>query len=92
MSRELLNPRGVFHYEKNVIAPRLLDLNEMVIGLVDNGKDNADVYLNCMMELLKEKYTIKDTLTVTKPTASLPAHFTQEFLDKCNFVINAFGD
>ena len=44
MSKELLNPRGIFHFKENPIAPRLPDLDRKLLGLIDNTKDNADLF------------------------------------------------
>ena len=92
MADQLMNPRGVFHYEKKPLAPRPKDLNKKVLGLVDNSKNNADLFLVHVQEVLSRTHTFTDTLRVEKPAGSVPANFPQEFLDRCDVVINAFGD
>ena len=92
MSQQLLNPRGVFHYEEIPISPRLPSLDQKVLGLVDNSKPNADLFLNYTQELIGKTYVIREILRIKKSAGSEPALLTQEFLDKCDFVINAFGD
>ena len=92
MGRELLNPRGLYHFEENAIAPRLPDLNRKVLGFIDNSKDNVDLFLKGVRAALEAKYDILDVLTIRKNGGSVPAPFTEAFFDRCDFVINAFGD
>jgi hypothetical protein len=92
MSKELLNPRGIFHIEENPIAPRLPDLDGKLLGLIDNTKDNADLFLNALHRLIGDRHQIPDIIRIIKPGAAEPASFSRDFLDKCDFVINAIGD
>jgi len=92
MSNELLNPRGVFRFDENPIAQRLESLDRKTIGLIDNSKDNADILLNAFHELLGSANHLTEVLRIQKPGAAVPASVTREFLDKCDFVINAIGD
>ena len=92
MSEQLLNPRGVFRREEKPIAQRMPSLDQKVMGLVDNSKANADLFLQHIKEFLCKGYAIAEVLTVRKATASMPATFTEEFLDNCDFAVNAFGD
>jgi len=43
MAQILINPRGAFRREVNPIAPRPKSLDNKVLGLVENSKDNADI-------------------------------------------------
>ena len=92
MAIELLNPRGVSQRPQNPIASRLDTLDDKILGLIDNSKDNADLFLDAVVELLKKTYRIPETLRLQKSAGSLPVSFTREFFDKCDYVINAFGD
>jgi hypothetical protein len=92
MVPHLLTPRGAFHRTENPIAARLPSLNQRVLGLVDNSKPNADLFLHYIQELIGNTYIISEILKIRKPMPSVPAPFTQEFFAKCDFVINAFGD
>lgn len=92
MSNELLNPRGVFHFEENPIAPRLNNLEQKTIGLIDNSKDNADVLLEALIKRISRTCTVAEILRIQKPGAPVPATLTPEFLNRCDCVINAIGD
>ncbi|MDX9820391.1 MAG: hypothetical protein RBT20_00505 [Syntrophales bacterium] len=92
MMEELLNPRGVVRYDRKRIAPRVRNLDGGVLGLMDNSKSNADVFLDCVLEILKKRHSFADVLRMRKKAGSAPATFDQAFLSECTFVINAFGD
>lgn len=83
MAIELLNPRGVCQSPKNPIAPRLNTLDDKVLGLIDSSKDNADLFLDAVAELLK-----KHTVSRKRSNFKNPS-------DRClspsrgNFLINA---
>ena len=92
MTQTLLNPRGVFHREENPIAARPDTLNGKVLGLVDNSKVNADVFLDCLQALITAKYRIPTVLRIRKNVAGCPAPYTDAFFETCDIVVNAFGD
>jgi hypothetical protein len=92
MPQQVLNPRGIFRVEENPIAPRLPDLNHKVLGLVDSSKPNADIFLNRIQERLSKIYAFPEILRTKKSNAAIPTVYTQEFFEKCDFAVNAFGD
>ena len=92
MNTALFNPRGLFHFDDNPIARRPADLDQKIIGLIDNSKDNADLLLNALYELISKKNHIPEVIRFQKGAASTPASFPQAFVDKCDVVINAVGD
>ena len=92
MPIEILNPRGVFYFEENPIASRLSDIDNRVVGLIDNSKDNANLFLETVLSLISKRNTVGGVLRIRKPAGSMPADFTEEFIQKCDYVINAFGD
>lgn len=87
-----MNPRGIVRYERKAIAPRVRNLSGGVIGLLDSSKNNADVFLDHVLNLLKKDFAFADVLRIRKKAGSVPAVFNQEFLTRCHFVINAFSD
>jgi hypothetical protein len=92
MTQILINPRGVFRREEKPIAHRMDSLDKKVLGLVDNSKVNADVFLDSIQALLTKMYEIADVLRIRKSIAGTAAPFTEEFFEKCDIVVNAFGD
>lgn len=92
MSVRVLKPVSAYHYEEDSIAPRLSDLDQKVLGIVDNSKANANLLLDNLVSLLRQKFTFTDILKITKPGGAVPASYTDEFFERCDFVINAFGD
>lgn len=92
MTQMLLNPVGAFHHEENPIAVRLDSLGNKVIGMIDNGKENAELFLDHIQSRMQGAYPIADVLRLRKPISGIPASYAQEFLDQCDFVVNAFGD
>ena len=94
MTRELMNPCGIFAHEDAPLAPRgrsLGDGETIVIGLHSNQKANADLFLDNLQELLAERYGNVEFLRGRK-AASVPANFSDEFLNRCHMVAAAFGD
>ena len=95
MTRELMNPCGIFANEDLPLAPRRqIDGNSgetIVIGLHSNRKANADLFLDNIQELLAERFDNVEFLRGQK-AASVPANFSDEFLNRCHMVAAAFGD
>jgi hypothetical protein len=95
MPRELMNPCGIFANEDTPLAPRRRiagDSGEtIVIGLHSNQKANADLFLDNIQALLAERFDNVAFLRGQK-AASVPAVFSDEFLNRCHMVAAAFGD
>lgn len=92
MTQFLLNPRATFLRKENPIAPRMATLNTKIVGLVDNSKTNADLFLDQIEQLIKQRFTIADVIRIRKSIAGTPAPYTEEFLKRCDVAVNAFGD
>jgi hypothetical protein len=92
MAQILINPRGAFRREMNPIAPRPKSLDNKVLGLVENSKDNADIFLDAIKQRIRKSWNIKDVVEIRKSVAGTPAPYTDAFFDKCDIVVNAFGD
>ena len=92
MSQILVNPRGAFRRDEHPIAPRPASLAGKVLGLIDNSKDNADIFLEAVSKGLQAAGDITEVLWIRKSVSGTPAPYTEAFLDRCGIVVNAFGD
>ena len=55
------------------LAPRPMDLAGKVVGLLDNTKEQADVILETVAEVLKERYGVAKVIIRRKEAFSRPA-------------------
>ena len=92
MAQKLINPRGTFRCEVNPIAPRLESMDGKITGLVENSKDNADVFLDAISARIRKIWDVNAVLRIRKSVSGTPAPYTDDFLENCDAVINAFGD
>jgi len=76
-----------------VPAPRLSDLENKVVGLIDDSKENAKEILEVALEVLKGKFGVKQIEYHRKPSASKPAdpEIIREMASKCDYVLVAIG-
>ena len=74
-------------------APRLTDLENRVVGLIDDSKENAKEILEITVDVLKEKFGVKRVEYHRKPSASKPAdpEIIREMASKCDYVLVAIG-
>ena len=89
----LLDPRGVPATAQVAMAQRVDNLNGKVAGILSNRKPNADIFLERVEELLKERYTFAEILKREKGISTpVPEGVVNELAERCDFVINAIGD
>jgi hypothetical protein len=95
MGRDLITivtptaPRAI---KRTSLAPRkFAGLDNRRIGLLDNNKPNADRFLECVAELLKQRYDGVKLISKRKMTRT-GAEGLQVFAQRCDVVINAFAD
>jgi hypothetical protein len=75
------------------LAPRLPGLDGKVLGLLANGKVNAERLLDLVREGLETRYALRDVVTVTKASAArVAAPEVLEALGRCDAVVTAIGD
>ena len=74
-------------------APRLVDLSNKRVGLIDDSKENAKELLDEVTGLLRERYGVESVNYHPKPSASKPADpdIVQAMADDCDYVIVAIG-
>ncbi|HEX2276793.1 MAG TPA: hypothetical protein VHN13_06640 [Candidatus Tectomicrobia bacterium] len=90
----VLHPAAEDVAEPQRLAPRLPSLQGTTVGLIDNHKRNADVYLEALGHLLQERYGVSQVVTYRKISQSLPT--PDEVLDQlastCDAIIHAVAD
>ena len=75
------------------MAPRLDDLGDKRVGLMDNSKKNAKELLDEFVDILRERYGVASIEYHKKPSASKPAEpdVIQKMTEACDYVIVAIG-
>ncbi len=91
----LVDPTGGVQVIPRRMAPRGgRALRGARVGLVDNGKRNADAFLMALGSLLRERYGVGEVLLRRKPSFAVPAppELVEELSTQCDFVIPGVGD
>ena len=90
----LLHPAAEDVAQKQSLAPRLSDLQGATIGLIDNHKRNADVFLAELGRVLEEDYGVSKIVSYQKASQSMPT--PDEVLDQlageCDAIVHAVAD
>ncbi len=90
----LLHPAAEGSAETHGLARRLPTLEGMTVGLVDNHKKNADVFLEELARILQDDYGVSQIVTYRKASQSMPT--PPEALDdlarRCDATIHAVAD
>ena len=94
MTITLIDPGGRGGSTDRTLAPRLANLAGLRIGLLSNGRANADVLLNETAELFVGDYGCEVTGFVDKRNASRPAlpEHHRQLAESADFLITAVGD
>jgi hypothetical protein len=87
----LVNPVGQRAAERAALARRLESLAGQSIGLIDNIKPNAGLFLAAIEEMMRADFPTVRTQTLRKnfTSSKLIAH---EFAGRIDAVVNAWGD
>ena len=77
-----------------VMAQRADTLDGKVIGILDNGKHNADKILALVEKALAKRYNLAGVVTKRKRDASKPASqdILDEMAEECQVAIVGVGD
>ena len=90
---ELMVPVGQANVKDSAMAERLSGLDGRVLGVLCNRKHNAHLLLSHLVEGLKSRYDISETIYGEKEAAGpAPETVMKELMEKCDFVLNAIGD
>ena len=73
---------------------RRLNVGELRVGMLDNGKSNADHLLRFLLDGLKEQFPVTSVVWLRKASMSTPAPQTmiEQFVAETDLVITAMGD
>jgi hypothetical protein len=90
----VLHPAAEDVAEQHCLAPRLSSLQGMTVGLIDNHKRNADIYLEELGRLLQEPYGVSQVVTYRKISQSLPTagEVLDQLAGECDAIIHAVAD
>jgi len=90
----VLHPAAEDVAQEYRLAVRLSSLLEATVGLIDNHKRNADVYLEELGRLLQERYGVSRVVTYRKVSQSMPtpAEVMDNLAAECHAIIHAVAD
>lgn len=76
------------------LAPRRADLRGATVGLLENTKHNAALFLDELGRLLVERHGVADVLPRTKTNFAQPVsdELRKEMISRCDVVITGVGD
>ncbi len=76
------------------LAPRLGDLNDKVIGMLDISKAKGNYFLDRLAERIFEQFRPKAIMRRMKPTYARPApeELRKELEQQCDLIIEALAD
>lgn len=77
---------------QGTLAARPSTLDGKAIGLLNNSKDQVDVFLAQVESLIHEGFPSARTVNFRKRSTSHPAPFLAEVAEQCDVVINGVGD
>ena len=90
----VLHPAAEDVAEPRGLAPRLSSLQGMTVGLIDNHKRNANVYLEALGQLLQDRYGVARVVTYRKISQSMPTpdEVLDQLASECDAIIHAVAD
>jgi hypothetical protein len=91
---EVLDPSAEPMLAKIGVSPRLDSLAGKTIGVIWNGRPAGNRILHQVMDTLKEKDGVRETLFREKPFLGniAPAELLEEMATRCDAVITGVGD
>ena len=96
MPNAILDPTGrsAVAREEAALAPRPADLRGVTVGLLENRKHNAGLFLQELGRLLVERHGAKGVLHRGKASIVMPAsdEIMDELARECGAVVAGVGD
>ncbi len=95
MPNAILDPTGrAGHSQRLTLAPRPADLRGATVGLLENTKQNAALFLEELGRLLVEEHGAAGVLPRTKTAFALPVpeELLEELASRCDVVVTGVGD
>jgi hypothetical protein len=97
MPSAIMDPTGRKEGERKAdfaLAQRRGDLTGARVGLLENGKQNAALFLEEVGGVLRERYGISDVMLRRKDnfSAPVPPELLEEMRSECDVVVIGVGD
>jgi hypothetical protein len=95
MPNAILDPTGRSAGRRAVtLAPRRADLRGVTVGLLENRKHNAGLFLTELGQLLVERHGAKGVMLRGKASIVMPAsdEIMDELARECDVVVAGVGD
>ncbi len=91
---ELIDPTVEGAEQNRSRAPAISDLHGLTIGLLSNGKANADHLIGKTADLLVERFGGRrlDVLYKKHPSEPAPGELLTNLCHECDYLITAAGD
>ncbi|OGO24882.1 MAG: hypothetical protein A2144_06630 [Chloroflexi bacterium RBG_16_50_9] len=93
---EVLEPTGKVEQKKIQTAAGVGNLDGKVLGLIDNGKPNYDIFLARLVELFWQRFRLAEIIHVKKCEMDTGAPLNAADMDKltanCDVVLNGICD
>ena len=97
MPNAILDPTGLGQRDAQAgleLAPRLAELTGATVGLLENGKQNARLFLEEVADILRERYAAGEVKLWRKENfaAPAPAELIDEMSAESGLVVIGIGD
>ncbi len=89
-----LDPRDEGHGKRLVVAPRPPTLDGKVIGLLANNKPHSEELLRMIVDVIKERYSVKGVVEYNKGGHQWPAdpEALQKLAGQCDVMVHATAE
>jgi len=90
----VLDPTAKANVPEREMAPRVDTLDGKVVGFLYNFKPNADLVLERIEEVVRERFAVKAVVWRRKSDAAsgAPPGMLKELAEQCHLVFNGVGD